>query len=71
MGRYDIFMEVNSEFKLSKRIIGPKGNNMKKILSEVLNRSKLQHIPIESIAKIRLRGKGSGFLEGQSNVESD
>jgi hypothetical protein len=35
---------------------------MKKILTDVLTRSKMQHLPIESIAKIRLRGKGSGFL---------
>lgn len=34
-------------------------------------KSKLQHLPIESIAKIRLRGKGSAFLEGQANTESD
>lgn len=33
MARYDIFLEINTEFELSKKIIGPKGVNMKKILS--------------------------------------
>lgn len=33
LGRYDILMEANSDFKLSSRIIGPRGNNMKSILS--------------------------------------
>jgi hypothetical protein len=71
MGRYDIYLELDSEFKISKRIIGPKGNHMKKILNDVLSRSKMQHLQVESIAKIRLRGRGSGFLEGESNLESD
>jgi hypothetical protein len=44
---------------------------MKKILTETSAKSKMLHLPIESIAKIRLRGKGSGFLEGESNLESD
>lgn len=61
MGRYDIFLSTNTEFKISKRIIGPKGNHMKKIFSDVQLKSKL-NVQIENIAKIRLRGKGSGFL---------
>jgi hypothetical protein len=62
MGRFDIFLEPNNDFRISKRIIGPKGNNMKKILNETSARSKMQHLPIEAVAKIRLRGRGSGFL---------
>lgn len=44
---------------------------MKKILNETAAKSKMPHLPIDSLAKIRLRGKGSGFLEGESNLESD
>ena len=43
---------------------------MKKIFSDAQLKSKL-NVQIENIAKIRLRGKGSGFLEGESNLESD
>jgi len=62
MGRYDIYIDSNSDFKLSKRIIGPRGNNMKNILHDVQTKGKLQHLKFEAIAKIRLRGKGSGYL---------
>ena len=44
MARYDIFLEYNDEFKLSKRIIGPKGNHMKKILNEAFLKSKMSHL---------------------------
>jgi len=35
---------------------------MKKILNEAFTKSKMSHLTIESIAKLRLRGKGSGFV---------
>jgi hypothetical protein len=47
---------------------------MKKIISEALEKSKVGQNGIESkeaIAKLRLRGKGSGFLEGWNHAESD
>jgi len=46
------------EFSVVKRIIGNGGRNMKSIISEVPD------------AKIRLRGKGSGFKDQATGVES-
>lgn len=55
--------DAAKEFLLSKRIIGPKGSNMKKIIEECF-----EDRPFESDAlKLRLRGKGSGFKEGPQN----
>ena len=60
--RFDIFLEVTNEFELSKKIIGPKGINMKNILASVLQKNKIPSLDSSnSIAKLRLRGKGSGF----------
>lgn len=55
--RFDIGIENDSEFYVARRIIGQKGANMKKIVKI-------------SDAKLRLRGRGSGFLEGTSKQES-
>eukprot|EP00929_Paragymnodinium_shiwhaense_P112538 TRINITY_DN80796_c0_g1_i1.p1 TRINITY_DN80796_c0_g1~~TRINITY_DN80796_c0_g1_i1.p1 ORF type:complete len:826 (+),score=213.51 TRINITY_DN80796_c0_g1_i1:121-2598(+) len=46
-----IGIEQEAEFRVVGRLLGPKGANMK-------------HIAFKSSAKLRLRGKGSGFLEG-------
>lgn len=46
------------EFKIVRRIFGPGGANMKRIAAK-------------SGAKLRLRGKGSGFLEGPSKLEAE
>jgi len=60
--RYDIYLESGSDFELSKKIIGPKGANMKNILASVLQKHKIPSLDSSnSIAKLRLRGKGSGF----------
>lgn len=55
--RFDIPIESDSDFQVSRRIIGSKGTNMK-------------HIVKQSDAKLRLRGKGSGYLEGPNKQES-
>jgi hypothetical protein len=55
--RIDIGIENDKEFQVARRIIGTKGCNMKKIV-DVSN------------AKLRLRGKGSGYLEGPTQTES-
>jgi hypothetical protein len=60
--RFDIPSEIEKEFHISKRIIGQKGVNMKKIVSS---------LPSADAAKLRLRGRGSGFLEGPSKQESN
>lgn len=55
------------EFNIAQRIIGPKGSYMKKIIENVLNKYPLAHkynlSNIDSVFKMRIRGKGSGFLE--------
>lgn len=55
--RFDIGIENDKEFQVARRIIGQKGCNMKKIVET-------------SGAKLRLRGKGSGYLEGPLRQES-
>ena len=55
--RFDIGLENEKEFQVARRIIGSKGCNMKKIVDV-------------SGAKLRLRGRGSGYLEGPSKEES-
>ena len=55
--RFDIGIDNEKEFQVARRIIGQKGCNMKKIVDV-------------SGAKLRLRGKGSGYLEGPSKSES-
>merc|ERR1719253_2463338 len=55
--RFDIGIDNDKDFQVARRIIGTKGAHMKQIV-------KL------SEAKLRLRGRGSGFLEGAQRVES-
>lgn len=54
-------IENESLFKVCKRIIGTKGITMKNILN---------CYPAEHKLKIRLRGKGSGYLEPITKIES-
>ncbi|KAF4677603.1 hypothetical protein FOL47_000558 [Perkinsus chesapeaki] len=56
--RFEIGIENDREFHVARRIIGQKGANMKRIV-------KL------SDAKLRLRGRESGFLEGTAKQESN
>ena len=55
--RFDIGIENEKQFQVARRIIGQKGCNMKKIVDV-------------SGAKLRLRGKGSGYMEGPTKSES-
>eukprot|EP00451_Oxyrrhis_marina_P031705 CAMPEP_0204367640 /NCGR_PEP_ID=MMETSP0469-20131031/43591_1 /ASSEMBLY_ACC=CAM_ASM_000384 /TAXON_ID=2969 /ORGANISM="Oxyrrhis marina" /LENGTH=447 /DNA_ID=CAMNT_0051357079 /DNA_START=86 /DNA_END=1426 /DNA_ORIENTATION=- len=55
--RFDIGIANDETFRVARRIIGTSGKNMKKIV-------KLTD------AKLRLRGRGSGFLEGAQQKES-
>ncbi|EER19976.1 hypothetical protein Pmar_PMAR006873 [Perkinsus marinus ATCC 50983] len=55
--RFDIGIDNDREFQVARRIIGNKGSNMKRIVGL-------------SNAKLRLRGQGSGYLEGAIRQES-
>ena len=65
ISKYEILIENDSEFQVSRRIIGSKGANMKKIINECFIKGDKETI------KLRLRGKGSGFKEGPLKKESD
>jgi len=55
--RFEIGIDNDKEFQVARRLIGVKGSNMKRINKE-------------TEAKLRLRGKGSGYLEGSAKIES-
>eukprot|EP00448_Togula_jolla_P006207 CAMPEP_0170617660 /NCGR_PEP_ID=MMETSP0224-20130122/26539_1 /TAXON_ID=285029 /ORGANISM="Togula jolla, Strain CCCM 725" /LENGTH=462 /DNA_ID=CAMNT_0010943573 /DNA_START=49 /DNA_END=1437 /DNA_ORIENTATION=+ len=55
--RFLIGVDNDKDFQLVRRIIGTKGAHMKKIVKQ-------------TDAKLRLRGVGSGYLEGSSQKES-
>ncbi|CAD7971866.1 unnamed protein product [Amoebophrya sp. A25] len=55
--RIDIGLQNEENFCVAKKLIGIKGANMKLIVQE-------------TGAKLRLRGKDSGYLEGSNNEES-
>lgn len=57
--RFDIQIDNDKEFHVARRIIGQKGANMKRIVKQAAYD-----------AKLRLRGRGSGFLEGAHKQES-
>jgi hypothetical protein len=57
--RFDIQIENDKDFHVARRIIGQKGCNMKRIVKQA-----------GYDAKLRLRGRGSGFLEGSQKQES-
>ena len=64
--KYEILIPNDKEFQVARRLIGSKGCNMKKILSEC----KANNNANDNI-KLRLRGRGSGYKEGPQNKESD
>jgi len=55
---FQVGLEDDEEFCLVKRILGKAGNNMRRIAEECN-------------AKVRLRGIGSGFLEGSDGKEAN
>lgn len=55
--RFEIGIDNDKEFQVARRIIGQKGINMKEIVAR-------------TDAKLRLRGRGSGYLEGLTKTES-
>ena len=61
---YSVQIENEEKFNVKKRILGPKGNFIKKIINDccIINN--------DYTTKIRLRGKGSGYKEGPQQMES-
>ena len=62
---YNIQIENDESFNVTKRIIGKNGYFLKKIIYEGCIKFN------DYSTKIRLRGKGSGYKEGNLNVESN
>ena len=65
--RFDIQIENDDEFQVARKLIGPKGVNMKNIVEKCCQGF---NGPVHDIIKLRLRGKGSGFKEGPDQQES-
>jgi len=66
--RFYIQIENDRSFQVTRRVIGPKGRNMKNILDAC---SKGCVGRTQEVVKLRLRGRGSGFKEGPNHQESD
>lgn len=60
--RFIIGIENDKEFQVARRIIGSKGAHMKRIVRQTETTG--------SVAKLRLRGVGSGYFEGTGQKES-
>jgi len=56
--RFEVGIEQDPEFQVCRRLIGPGGANMKRILAN------------SGEVKIRIRGRGSKYLEGPEHAES-
>ena len=69
MCRYEIQIQNENRFQVARRVIGNKGSNMKRIIEYCNSFSGYTGNP-EGV-KLRLRGKGSGFLEGPVQKESN
>jgi hypothetical protein len=63
--KFEILLENDSEFQISRKVIGSKGINMKKIIDECQLEGESESV------KLRLRGKGSGYKEGPQQKECD
>ena len=70
--KFEILIPNDKDFQITRRLIGIKGYNMKKIIDECksIDNNKNNDNDNENI-KLRLRGKGSGYKEGINNKESD
>jgi hypothetical protein len=67
-GRFYLLIDNSEGFEISKKIIGKKGKNMKEILMKCKELSGLDYIP-KDFLKLRLRGKGSSYREGNRRQE--
>jgi len=62
---YKIGISIDKLFPIKQKILGKKGENLKKIII------KCAHPFNDYSTKIRLRGKGSGYKEGNNKEESN
>lgn len=66
IAKYEFGIENLPEFNIAQRIIGPKGSYMKLIIERVLSTHPLAHNyninNIDSVFKMRMRGRCSGFM---------
>lgn len=70
--KYEAQIENDQDFKIARKIIGPKGCNMKKILEICQQQARRLNITFQNDSlKLRLRGRGSGFKEGPEQKEAD
>ena len=69
--RFDIQIDNEREFQVARRIIGPKGCHMKRIIEEAVTpQLKASSDNLNELLKLRLRGRGSGYKEGAEQQES-
>lgn len=62
--RYEVQIKNENDFQVSKKIIGAKGCFMKKIVNAVcIDQANLNN----DVLKLRLRGSGSNYLEGEDH----
>lgn len=68
--RFEIQIENEREFQVCRKIIGPKGINMKQIIEYCCNNThNTEENPyFNDQIKLRLRGKGSGYKEGLNQI---
>jgi len=62
--RYEIQIENEREFQVCRKIIGPKGSNMKQIIEYCCQDKHEDYQYYQEQIKLRLRGTGSGYKEG-------
>jgi hypothetical protein len=66
IAKFEFCVESLPGFVIPQHLIGPKGSYMKKIIERMLARHPLAHTytlaNIDSVFKMRVRGRGSGFL---------
>jgi hypothetical protein len=65
VGNYNIGIPNDKNFSIKKKILGKNGNYLKQIII------KCAHPHNDYSTKIRLRGKGSGYKEGENKEESN
>ena len=66
--RYEIQIENEREFQVCRKIIGPKGSNMKQIIEFCCQDKHEDYLYYQEQIKLRLRGKGSGYKEGINQI---